>query len=153
MQWTVQPKGYVPLEHIHPNQDEIFHIKSGEIRLVLEGKEIFAQSGETLTVPKGKAHIAYNNKPEVLDCVVEYKPRLDFETLFQCIGGLTLDKDYDEKGALHFLKMGYFTARMRAQSLIVPTSIPLPMVRLGLIFFHFIGTIRGWNKLFLKYTE
>jgi len=153
MQWTVQPKGYVPLEHIHPNQDEIFHVKSGEVRLVIEGKEEIAKAGETITVPKGKAHIAYNNKSEVLDCVVEYKPRLDFATLFQCIGGLTLDNDYDEKGALHFTKMGYFTARMKAKCLIVPTSIPLPMVRLGLLVFLLIGTIRGWNKLFLKYTE
>ena len=27
MQWTVLPGGYVPFEHIHLKQDEIFHIK------------------------------------------------------------------------------------------------------------------------------
>ena len=27
MQWTVQPKGYVPFEHIHLHQDETFHVK------------------------------------------------------------------------------------------------------------------------------
>src|SRR5688572_11172198 len=83
MQWTVQPNGYVPFEHIHLNQDEIFHVEKGEIRIVINGKEEIAASGETITVPKGHAHIAYNNKNEILDCKVEYRPGLDHDTFMQ----------------------------------------------------------------------
>ena len=74
MQWTVQPKGYVPFEHIHLNQDEIFHVKNGGLRIVMDGREYIANPGETITVPKGVAHIACNDKEQVLDCTVEYKP-------------------------------------------------------------------------------
>ena len=35
MQWTLQPKGYVPFEHIHLHQDEIFHVNSGEVKIVI----------------------------------------------------------------------------------------------------------------------
>ena len=31
MQWIVQPKGYVPFEHIHLKQEEIFRVKKGEM--------------------------------------------------------------------------------------------------------------------------
>src|SRR5450432_2672846 len=101
MQWTVQPKGYVAFEHIHLNQDEIFHINNGEIKIVMNGKEHIASPGETIIVPKGVAHIAYNNKEEVLDCVVEYKPCLDHDIFMQCFCGLVNDGLIDNRGGIH----------------------------------------------------
>jgi hypothetical protein len=35
--WIVEPKGYMPFEHIHLKQDEIFYVKKGELR-ILSGK-------------------------------------------------------------------------------------------------------------------
>ena len=32
MQWSLQPQGYVPFEHIHLNQEEIFTVEKGEIK-------------------------------------------------------------------------------------------------------------------------
>lgn len=37
MEWTVHPGGYVPFEHVHVNQDEIFHIQRGEMRAKVMG--------------------------------------------------------------------------------------------------------------------
>ena len=51
MQWTVQPKGYVPFEHIHLHQDETFHVKKGELKILLDGKEQIAKVGDSITVP------------------------------------------------------------------------------------------------------
>ena len=28
MEWIVQPDGYVPFEHVHVHQDEIFHVQA-----------------------------------------------------------------------------------------------------------------------------
>src|SRR3990170_7783264 len=77
LEWEVQPNGYVPFEHIHLNQDEIFYIKHGELKLIIDGKERIGRAGDTITVPRGKAHIAFNNQAEVLSCILEYKPGLD----------------------------------------------------------------------------
>lgn len=66
MEWTVQPKGYAPLEHIHLNQEKIFHVKSGELKILINKEEYIIKAGENITVPKGIRHIASNNKEEVL---------------------------------------------------------------------------------------
>src|SRR5512134_2105273 len=71
MEWTVQPEGYVPFEHIHVAQDEIFHVQHGEIRVVANRREQIVGAGQTLTVPRGMRHIAYNNCLKTLVCVVE----------------------------------------------------------------------------------
>src|SRR5258706_14971251 len=73
MEWTVHPGGYVPFEHVHINQDEIFHIQEGEIRAMINGQENVGRIGDTVRVPRGIKHIAYNDKLEKLVCIVEYK--------------------------------------------------------------------------------
>lgn len=152
MKWIVQPDGYVPFEHVHLNQDEIFHVRTGEVRLVMDGKEMIAKAGDTVTVPKGAKHIAYNNSPEVLDCVVEYRPGLDHDKFMQCIAGLIADGYYDKKGAMDIPRMGYFMRKMRLRAMARPTNIPAAMLGMGLFFFYMRGSLSGWKTLYTKYT-
>jgi mannose-6-phosphate isomerase-like protein (cupin superfamily) len=152
MEWNVQPKGYVAFEHIHLNQDEIFHIKKGEIKIVMNGKEYIAGQGESVTVPKGVAHIAYNNKTDVLDCIVEYRPGLDHETFMQCFTGLVNDRLLDKKGAISIPRMGYFLVKMKAKCMTRPTAIPAPLFNIALRVFYVRGILSGWKKLYVKYT-
>jgi len=152
MEWTVQPSGYVPLEHIHYYQDEIFHIKKGQARIVIEGKEVIAHEGESITVPKGKKHIAYNNKAETLECEVAYVPGLDYETFFQFFIGLQKDKAYDKKGKVNIPKMCYFTYKTKLQSLARPASIPAPLFQFTIHLFGVIGSLVGWKKQLQRYT-
>src|SRR5215213_493430 len=53
MEWTVHPGGYVPFEHVHVNQDEIFHVQRGEMRARVRGVTKLAKVGDTLTIPRG----------------------------------------------------------------------------------------------------
>jgi mannose-6-phosphate isomerase-like protein (cupin superfamily) len=152
-EFIVDPKGAVPFEHIHLNQDEIFHVKSGEIRLVIDGVEVIGKPGESIVVPMGTRHIAYNNKPETLKCIVEYKPGLDNYQFFQCFAGLTLDNDMDQKGQINIPKMLYFTKKMKARCIARPTSIPSPIFRLAIEICFIIGRFAGWEKLFNRYTD
>lgn len=50
------PYGESPPLHIHRNEDEIFHILEGEMRIHIDGKETMARAGETVLAPKGKPH-------------------------------------------------------------------------------------------------
>jgi mannose-6-phosphate isomerase-like protein (cupin superfamily) len=153
MRWMVQPKGYVAFEHIHLNQDEIFHIKNGEIKIVMNGREYIAAQGETVTVPKGVAHIAYNNKECVLDCIVEYNPGLDHDTFMQCFCGLVNDRLLDKKGGIDIPRMGYFLTKMKAKCMARPTEIPAPLFNLAIRFFYVRGVLSGWGELYKKYTN
>jgi quercetin dioxygenase-like cupin family protein len=153
MEWTVQPEGYVPFEHIHVLQDEIFHVKQGGIRVLVNRREQLGGVGQTLIVPRGTRHIAYNNTPETLTCVVEYKPGLDISRSFQCFGGLTCDGDVYGRYGINIPKMMYFMKRMNMQAVARPANIPAPVFGLLMNIFYMYGSLSGWEKLYRKYTE
>ena len=50
------PYGDSPPLHVHDTEDEIFHVRSGELRLVVGDTEQRAAAGETLLAPKGVPH-------------------------------------------------------------------------------------------------
>jgi len=151
--WLVKPGGYVPFEHVHLHQKESFFVKEGELRILVEGKEHVVGEGQTFSVPKGKRHIAYNNRPSPLHCVVEYSPGLDTYQFFQCCAGLTIDGDITKNGTVNIPKMLYFTRHMKAKCIARPTNIPAPLFQLALNFFFITGKILGWRKHFEKYTR
>jgi len=153
MEWTVNPGGFVPFEHVHIAQDEIFHVQKGEIRAKVNGSEHFGKIGDVLTVPRGTRHIAFNDRDDPLVCIVEYKPGLDHYTTMQCFAGLTLDGEYDRRGLVNIPKIMYLLRRANALSLPRPAFVPYWMFRLGMEFFYKLGTTMGWESLFLKYTR
>ncbi len=152
MQWTLQPNGYVPFEHIHYLQDEIFYVQQGELKVLIDGVEHFAGPGETITVPMGARHLASNNKNEVMEAIVDYSPALDYDTFMQCLCGLTKDGYLDEKSGISIPMMGYCLMKMKCKAMARPTAIPAPAFNMALRFFYLMGTVRGWNRLFKKYT-
>jgi len=151
--WIVDPGGYIPFEHVHLKQDEIFYIKKGEMRIRVGNSENIISEGQSIRVPKWKPHIAYNNKPSTLHCTVEYSPGLDSYKFFQCFGGLTIDKDTTENGTVNIPKMLYFTRKMKAQCITKPANIPAPLFYLALNFFFIAGSLSGWKQQFEKYTN
>ena len=153
MEWIVQPNGFVPFEHIHVSQDEIFHVKQGQIRVLINRQEQIGSAGQTVTVPRGVRHIAYNNTSEPLMCVVEYKPGLEISKFFQCFGGLTNDGDMDRRTGINIPKMMYFMGKVNAKVMARPAGIPAPIFGLLMRGFYVIGALAGWEKSFKKYTE
>lgn len=150
--WIVEPGRYIPFEHIHLQQDEIFCVKAGELRILIDGKQYNVGEGQSITVSKGKRHVAYNNQPSWLHCIVEYTPVLDNYKFFQCFGGLTIDGGTTKNGTVNIPKMLYFTRKMKAKCITRPSNIPAPIFYLALNFFFIVGSILGWNKQIEKYT-
>lgn len=151
-EWVVEPGGYVPFEHVHLAQDEVFHVKEGELRAVIQGREHILGAGQTITMPRGTRQIAYNNKPEVLRCVLEYRPGLDSYAVFQCFGGLTLDRDMDRRGLINFAKMMYFMEKMGAKAIARPAFVPTVVFRLFMKLFYLVGAALGWERMYRRYT-
>ena len=150
--WLVAPGGYVPFEHVHLTQDEIFSVISGELRIIINGQEYIAGAGEIIIVPKGKRHIAFNNKPEPLHCTTKFQPALETYPYFQCFGGLIMDGYLTENGSVNFARMLYFLRKMKARCITRPTSIPAALFNLATYICYYIGVIAGWSKLYRKYT-
>jgi oxalate decarboxylase/phosphoglucose isomerase-like protein (cupin superfamily) len=152
MEWTILPGGYVPFEHVHVCQDEIFHVEKGEIRARVNGKTLFGKTGESLMVPRGVRHIAYNDRDEKLVCIVDYKPGLDHYTTMQCLAGLTLDGMIGKNGLVDIPRVMYLLKRANVQSLPRPAFAPNFAFRLGMSVFYMFGGMLGWEDLYKKYT-
>lgn len=50
------PRGSSPPLHVHLEEDEIFHVIEGELRVLVDGKEATLRRGETALGPRGKPH-------------------------------------------------------------------------------------------------
>jgi len=48
------------IAHIHPNSDEYFHVHKGRLMISIDGADHLADAGETVMVPRGKAHFFRN---------------------------------------------------------------------------------------------
>jgi len=153
MEWTVHPGGYVPFEHVHMKQDEIFHIQRGGMRARMQDTEVFGKVGETVKVPCGTRHIAFNDRAEPLVCVVEYRPGLDHYQSMQCFAGLTLDGSFDKKGLVDIPRIMYLLKRGKFSSLTRPSFAPEWLFHLGMSMFYWYGYLSGWEALYKKYTN
>src|SRR4051812_42399552 len=74
--------GHVPGVHIHPNQEEAFHVTSGRMKFRYGMKTIVAEAGESVVVPAGKIHSFAQYGDEPSQCRVEIRPALKMEQLF-----------------------------------------------------------------------
>lgn len=153
MQWTVQSGRHVPFEHLHVYQDEIFYVKKGEIKVLVEGKEHIAGEGQRVIITKGKKHAAFNNGEDELNAWVEYRPPLDQHRLYQCYNGLINDGYLDKNGTVSMPMMCYMLKKMKCKAMARPTSIPAPLFKLTLNLFYLMGVMKGWDKLYAKYTQ
>lgn len=76
------PGGHVPARHAHPIQEERFTIVQGRMRFSFGRRRVLATVGETVVIPKGKAHWFGNPGPDVSRARVEVRPALRTEEFF-----------------------------------------------------------------------
>jgi quercetin dioxygenase-like cupin family protein len=77
----------VPM-HVHDHEDELFIVRSGAARFVVNGREIILEAGDTLFGPRGVPHAWEAIGDEPLDASVTILPgRL--ETMFRELGALS----------------------------------------------------------------
>lgn len=152
MQWIKKAEqNHAAAAHIHINQDEIFYVNKGELKLLVNDKEHRAGPGEKIIVGRGKPHVVVNSTDE-LDVTLEYRPALDYEKFLQCYEGLINDGYIDDKGFADIKMMAYFIKKMKCQSMTIPADIPAKKFKLLLHKYYLLGMMKGWNRLYKKYT-
>jgi quercetin dioxygenase-like cupin family protein len=78
------PGGRVPGPlHIHPHQEERFHVVAGRMRFRLGRERVTAGPGETVVVPAGVRHDFANAGDTDARVRVEIRPALKMESLFE----------------------------------------------------------------------
>jgi quercetin dioxygenase-like cupin family protein len=108
---TLSPDGSVPGAHVHPDQEERFHVLEGKMKFRLGMKTIVAEPGDTVVVPKGRVHRFRNAGDGPARARVEVVPALDMEQLFETTVELAHEGSVTRKGMPKPLHLALFVRR------------------------------------------
>jgi quercetin dioxygenase-like cupin family protein len=107
--------GRVPAAHVHPEQEERFHVLEGTMKFRLGMRTIVAEAGEAVIVPAGRVHRFSNAGNERARARVEVRPALDMEDLLCTSAQLALDGHVTRSGMPKPLHLALFVQRFRRE--------------------------------------
>ncbi len=123
--------------HIHPNQDETYEVREGEIELFMNGEWKKLKAGESVTIPKGTVHGFRNSSDKNVVAFNRHNPGLRFGEMLEAIQQkINEGKITSVKG---FKNLAYMSSVMVAypdvmQTIKPPASLIKMMARLGKTF-------------------
>jgi len=111
----LSPDGKVPGAHVHPQQEERFHVLEGTMRFRRGLRRVVATAGDTVVVPAGTVHKFQNGGDDVARCRVEVVPALDMEQLLETTVELALEGNVMRSGMPKPLHLALFVGRFRRE--------------------------------------
>ena len=90
---VVQEPGPIVPPHVHPAQEERFHVVAGDISLRIGRRRLRLGAGESATVPPGTAHSFRVRGGEAARLINESRPPLDTKECF--VETFELDRSAD----------------------------------------------------------
>jgi quercetin dioxygenase-like cupin family protein len=111
IEMELAPDGHVPGAHVHPEQEERFHVLEGTMQFRMGLRKIVAGPGETVVVPAGRVHRFSNGGDETARVRVEVVPALDMEQLFETTVELAMEGNVTRKGMPKPLHLALFVRR------------------------------------------
>jgi quercetin dioxygenase-like cupin family protein len=107
--------GKVPGAHVHPEQEERFHVLEGKMKFRLGMRTIVAEAGETVVVPAGRVHKFANAGDTTARVRVEVEPALDMEDLLTTTAELAHEGNVLASGMPTPLHLALFVRRFRRE--------------------------------------
>jgi quercetin dioxygenase-like cupin family protein len=112
---TLAADGRVPGAHVHPEQEERFHVLEGTMKFRLGMRTIVAEAGETVVVPAGRVHKFTNGGDGPARARVEVAPALDMEELLCTTAELAHEGHVLRSGMPKPLHLALFVRRFRRE--------------------------------------
>ncbi len=145
------PRGHPALPHVHPHQEERFHVIRGSVRFEVDGRETILGPGERISVPPGTAH-TWSNIGEVdAEIRVELEPALRTEMFFETLFGLAKDGKTNHKGIPNLLSMAVIMREFDEE--IRLARPPATVQRAVFGFLALLGRRLGYRGWYPSYTS
>lgn len=109
------PDGKVPGMHVHPSQEERFHVLEGTMKFRLGLRKIVAGPGEIVVVPAGAKHKFANGGDTTARVRVEVEPALDMQQLLITTAELAHEGNVLRSGMPKPLHLALFVERFRRE--------------------------------------
>lgn len=146
--------GFVTLTHVHRKQSERFRVILGSGKVKINGAVTTMSAGDDLTVPPGAAHIWWNDSDAPLHVVVELRPALRIEYLFETVHGLAVDGKVDQKTGLpDFLQQVVLCHHYFDEFNPAWRGMPIWMMRILLAVLTPIGRAFGYRAVYPQYID
>jgi quercetin dioxygenase-like cupin family protein len=107
--------GRVPGAHVHPEQEERFHVLEGTMKFRLGMRTIVAEAGESVVVPAGRVHKFANGGDGRARARIEVVPALDMEDLLCTTAELAHEGNVMRYGMPKPLHLALFVRRFRRE--------------------------------------
>jgi quercetin dioxygenase-like cupin family protein len=150
LDFFVAPGGFLGNEHLHPGQEERIEVLSGTLRCRIGGRERNVGAGEVIAVPPGTPHTLWNESQEEAHALVEYRPALRMETLFETLFGLGRDGKTDEEGSPRLLQGAVILEEYEDEYRLVRP--PRPVQKALLAVLAPIGRLLGYRGHYPQYS-
>jgi quercetin dioxygenase-like cupin family protein len=95
---TFQPQEQPPAPYYHPHQTMDLDVLSGELTVLLNGKQQYLTIGETLHIPAYQKYALWNKSTQPVRINCRLRPALDTEYLLETMAGLAVDQTGMLKG-------------------------------------------------------
>jgi quercetin dioxygenase-like cupin family protein len=105
----------VPGAHVHPEQEERFHLVEGTMKFRLGMRTIVAEAGDSVVVPAGRVHRFSNAGNGPARARVEVVPALDLEDLLCTTAQLAHEGNVMRSGMPKPLHLALFVQRFRRE--------------------------------------
>ena len=113
---VVAPGGAPVAAHVHPFQSERFRVVKGTLSARVAGREQILAAGEEMTVLAGTPHSWKNATDELLQVLIEFRPALRWESLFETMFGLARDGKTDRRGRPNLLQAAVIFTEFRHEA-------------------------------------
>jgi mannose-6-phosphate isomerase-like protein (cupin superfamily) len=149
--FVIQPGGFPFIAHLHPKQEERFKMLAGQLRIWLGTEERVISAGEELIVPAGTPHNWKNEGGREAQVLVEFRPALRVETLFETMFGLARDGKTDKLGKPNPMQMAVIAQAFSDEGLpVAPVDRFLFAVLLPIL--APLGRLFGYKAVYARYT-
>jgi quercetin dioxygenase-like cupin family protein len=147
----VRPGGRVAAEHFHPTLTERFHVVSGQVGFLIDGRERVLGPGVGAEVAPGVRHDWWQIGPDQAQVVVEVDPGDRFVEMVGTLFGLARDGKVSSKGLPGPLQLAV-TAR-EYRDVMVIASPPEPVQRVVFGVLGPLGRALGRRPIYPEYLS
>jgi quercetin dioxygenase-like cupin family protein len=143
LRWSAQPGGEVG-EHVHPLQQERFEVVSGSLTVSINGQEAVCAAGEAIALAPGVRHYFANRSAEPVSAILEIRPALRMETVFESLAGMAHEGETRSDGLpRNLLQLAVFAWEFRDE--IRGPRPPYPIQRMILPVLAALGRRLGYR--------
>ena len=136
------PGGFIATPHVHPYAEERFEVGGAPVMIQVGRSQRLYQPGEVAVVPAGVPHNWWNPGTEESATLIQLRPAMDMETVFETMFGLAADGKTNRKGMPNPLRLAVI-AKAHFDTVRLPFP-PAWMQKAGLIFGAPVGRLVGY---------